>query len=247
MNKLIQALLDLLYPPRCLFCQGAPGGSPGMVLDPLRLDLNGSGAERFLCEACAGSVPWLVLCCPLCAYPLQQGEDCTWCKGEQFAFDFCCALGHYSSSLRQGVHRLKYRGEKALAGPFSELLSARLSAVPWIDQLDRVVPVPLCSHRLRERGYNQSLLLAAALSKKLSLPLENGLQRVRRTQSQTLLNKKQRKENLEGAFVCPQPLPEGCHVLLVDDVMTTGATAHQAAAALKEAGTGRVSVAVLAR
>ena len=248
MQNLIQSVLDLFYPPRCLFCQGTPGGNTANALQPLKLVFE--GLERVLCEDCARQIPWAVSSCPFCAYPGDPGQEagpCAWCWDEHLAFDFCCALGSYSKEIRQSLYRLKYRGEKALAAPFGDLLAARLSAVPWIGEVDLMVPVPLCRRRLKERGYNQSSLLAARVSKNLALPLEQRLIRVKETQSQTALNKKQRKANLAGAFSCPRPLPSGCHVLLVDDVLTTGATAHQAASALKDAGAGRVSVAVLAR
>ena len=249
LQRIIQPVLDLLYPPRCLFCQGVPQGNPANALQPLNLGFE--GMERVLCEDCARKIPWAVSACPFCAYPgyptNQEAGPCAWCWDEHLAFEFCCALGSYSKRLRQSLYRFKYRGEKALAGPFGDLLSARLAGMPWIGQVDLLVPVPLCRQRLKERGYNQSYLLADRVSKKFALPLEQRLSRVKETQSQTSLNKKQRKANLAGAFICPDALPAGCHVLLVDDVLTTGATAHQAACTLKDAGAGRVSVVVLAR
>ncbi len=261
MQKWIQGLLDLLYPPRCLLCQGTPGGDPAAALRPLGLEV--AGLARILCEGCARRAPWLISCCPTCAYPAEHGpvpaaarapgspatgrEACAWCAGKTFAFAACCALGAYSGELRRCIYRFKYRGEKALAVPLGDLLAARLARMPWIREINRIVPVPLCRQRLGARGYNQSLLLAARLSQHLAIPLGEELERVRETRSQIALNRRQRKENLAGAFSCPAVLPAHSHVLLVDDVLTTGATAHEGARALRQAGAASVRVAVVAR
>ncbi len=262
MHKLLQGVLDLLYPPRCLLCQGRPGGDPAAALRPLDLEIE--GLARILCEDCARRASWLVSCCPTCAYPAAAHGPvptaaraprspatgrgaCAWCAGRSFAFAACCALGVYRGELRRCIYRFKYRGEKALAGPLGDLLAARLARMPWIQEVNRIVPVPLCRERLGERGYNQSWLLAARLSQNLAIPLGEELERIRETRSQIDLNRRQRRENLAGAFSCPAVLPENSHVLLVDDVLTTGATAHEGARALRQAGAASVRVAVVAR
>ncbi|MGO1003805.1 ComF family protein [Lysobacter sp. CA196] len=111
-----------------------------------------------------------------------------------------------------------------------------------------LVPIPLHHRRLRERGYDQALELARPLSRKLRLPLlDHGLIRLRDTSAQSLLDAKQRRRNLRGAFAWRPGLPLPAHIVLIDDVMTTGATLHSAATALRRAGAQRVDAWVCAR
>jgi len=204
--------------------------------------------ERLLCRRCAKELPWIKKACPRCAAPLEEGEGkCLRCGGRMFSFDHCCALGVYEGKLRETVHRFKYRGEKNLAEPLGRLLAAKVVGEPWIDSASTVVPVPLHWRKLKQRGYNQAFLLAGVLGKKLHLPVNELLERVKETESQTGLDKRKRAANLRRAFRCKEKIPPGAHILLVDDVITSGATAHEASCALKEAGAARVSLAVLAR
>jgi ComF family protein len=111
-----------------------------------------------------------------------------------------------------------------------------------------LVPIPLHRRRLRERGYDQALELARPLSRQLHLPLlDQGLIRLRDTAAQSLLDARQRRRNLRGAFAWRHGLPLPAHIVLIDDVMTTGATLHSAAAALRRAGAQRVDAWVCAR
>lgn len=247
--SIVKFLLDLLYPPRCPFCNsllvGQDTGEKGSLL-------NGgntiTGWEGLLCRRCAGELPWLARSCPRCAHLLEGKEEvCGHCRGLKFVFDECAALGSYRGEIRQALHRFKYRGKKSLARPLGLLLSAKLSRMSWLSSVELLVPVPLSRQRLLKRGYNQAALLAAVVGKELNLPVKEVLERVKDTQSQTGLNRSQRKENLKGAFRCREELREGCHILLLDDVFTSGATAQEAARVLKMAGAGRISVAVLFR
>lgn len=180
--------------------------------------------------------------------PMEMpAPGCFWCARKHFAFDDCCVLGNYSSSLRGAVHRFKYRRAQNLAEPLGRLLAARLSCMPWMESVELVVPVPLGSNRVRERGYNQSALLAGAVGRALGLPVEEPLQKARETRSQTGLSRGKRLENMRDAFLCRAELKKGAHILLLDDVLTSGATAHEASGALKKEGAGRVSLAVIAR
>jgi ComF family protein len=145
----------------------------------------------------------------------------------------------YGGTARQAVHGLKYRNLKALAEPLGELLSGFMRSYPVPG--DVLVPVPLHPRRLRERGYNQSALLARETGRLTDLPVEEGwLLRHRDTMTQaTAANAVERRSNVRDAFSCPRVL-EGERVLVIDDVCTTGATLDACASALKAAGAGSV-------
>lgn len=246
--SVVKSLLDLLYPPRCPFCSRIlAADDPGETRFP-PVGGDAAGLQRILCRRCAGELPWIERSCPHCAFPLEGKENkCHRCSGRAFSFKECCALGRYSGEIREALHRFKYRGRKSLAEPLGKLLYRKLSLAPWISSVEFLVPVPLSRQRLLQRGYNQAFLLAGVLGRELSLPVLEVLERVKETESQTGLNRSQRAENLVDAFKCRQEFPERSHVLLVDDVLTSGATAHEASRTLQESGAGRVSVAVLAR
>lgn len=205
--------------------------------------------EGLLCRDCLAIVPWLEdERCPRCGHtPAIEAGHCSFCSRVPFAFDLCCILGHYREGMRDAVHRYKYSGQKGLAPALGELLYLRLKALPWAASLEAVVPVPLARERLAQRGYNQSFLLAEVLADKLQLPLLNVLEKNRQTASQTGLSRVQRKRNVEDVFHCIHAPPPGSKLLLVDDVLTSGATSHAAARLLKEAGASWVGLAVLAR
>jgi ComF family protein len=149
--------------------------------------------------------------------------------------------------VRKAVHQLKYGHFKALAAPLGQLLGEYLEAEPV--PADVVVPVPLHGRRLRERGYNQSALLAAEIGKAKGLPaVTDSLVRLRHTKSQVkTAGAEERQRNMAGAFGCRDARLAGKRVLLVDDVCTTGATMNSCAIALREAGAASVWGLALAR
>lgn len=151
----------------------------------------------------------------------------------------------YQEPTSNLIHRFKYEGCFALAGP---LASALIAAWPvWQQPPDLIIPIPLHPRRKRRRGYNQSELLAAPLARALGLPLNHrGLQRIRHTAPQVGLGPEERHDNVRGAFATADSLA-GRHVLLIDDVLTTGATMRAAAEALLVAGVASVSAYCLAR
>jgi ComF family protein len=148
--------------------------------------------------------------------------------------------------VREAIHRLKYSNSQDLAAPLGEMMVSY-----WQDvhpPADVIVPVPLHARRLRERGYNQAALLARELGKGVGLPvLEDVLVRVRNTSPQVDLNGEERKENVRGAFRCPDDQLASKSVLLVDDVCTTGATLEACSLALKQRGVRAVWALTLAR
>ena len=197
-----------------------------------------------VCPACAADLPHLPANrCPQCAEPTTHGERCGRCLAHPPAFDDTAALYIYDFPLDRLVHALKYGHQLALANWFGQALAALLAD----RQFDRLIPLPLHRLRLQERGFNQSAEIARALGKSLALPLDlRSLQRQRETRPQAELPLKERTGNLRGAFACSQDL-SGENVLLVDDVMTSGATLDEAARVLKIHGTSQVTVAVVGR
>jgi competence protein ComFC len=148
--------------------------------------------------------------------------------------------------MREAIHRFKYYNSQNLATPLGKMMVSYWQDVRLPAEV--IVPVPLHTRRLRERGYNQAALLARELGKGVGLPvLEDALARVRETSPQVDLNAEERKENVRGAFHCPDGRLAGKSVLLVDDVYTTGATLEACSLALKQRGVRTVWALTLAR
>jgi ComF family protein len=236
-RELGRGLLHLLYPACCHVC-----GRP----------LPQSAAH--FCDACrtallADPLP----ACPRCAHTVGPfavlDGRCAACRDERFAFDAALRLGPYDGALREAVLRLKHHSGEGLAELLGELWADH--AGPRFQELnaDIIIPVPLHWRRQWLRGYNQSTAVAHGVAARLRLPCRPGwLRRVRHTPLQTQQTLAGRRENVRGAFAVPAGArPRGQAVLLIDDVMTTGATAAEAAKALRAAGAARVVVAVLAR
>ncbi len=153
--------------------------------------------------------------------------------------------GSYDGALRELIHLFKYGRMKPLAKPLGGYLA---SALPRDQQFDLVVPMPLHWRRRWQRGFNQSELLARLIARRCGIPLVNAVRRTRATQAQAGLSNARRRENVAGAFRVRKPQKvQGRRILLIDDVMTTGATASACAVALKRAGAGTVTLLALAR
>jgi ComF family protein len=204
-----------------------------------------------VCLSCLSSLRPLEAAdiCASCGLPLEspaphpaarEDQRCGLCRGER-AFDIARACGVYEGSLRSLIHLLKYRKMTPLAIPLAERMRGLIGA---LGPVDVVVPVPLYRSRLWGRGFNQALTLSRLIARPAGLPLSNALCRRKRTRPQAGLSHGARRRNVEGAFaVRDRGAIRGKRVLLVDDVMTTGATATACAKVLKRAGA--VSVAVL--
>lgn len=232
---LLQGLCDLLWPGRaaCCLCRAPAPASP----DPLPV-----------CAGCLeqGDFPPGLPQCRGCSRPLDGPwslcPDCT--AGVPFAG--AVALGLHRPPLDRAVGLLKYQRRPQVALPLGRALGARVRGCWPALPFAAVVPLPLHRARQAERGYNQAQELAAALAKELALPMQpTWLRRVRPTRQQARLNRAARLENLQGAFRAEVPVPPPVCVLLVDDVLTTGATASAAAQALKAAGVHRIALAVI--
>jgi len=207
------------------------------------LCLAGAGDE-LVCAACAEGLGGLPRSCPACALPLPVGMVCAGCRRHPYAFDAAVARFEYRFPLDRLVQRFKYAGDLALGRWLALRLAERVRDLPRPDLL---VAPPLAAQRLRERGFNQSVELARVVGRSLGVRHEPaGLRRARATAPQAGLGRRARQANLRGAFACRRSF-QGLHVAIVDDVMTTGATAHTLARVLKAAGAARVSAWTVAR
>ena len=217
-----------LWPARCLLCQAS----------------GASGHD--LCVPCAATLPWARLACPRCALPLSSpARACGACLRKAPLLDAAHAAFAYRAPLDRLLPRLKFHGDLA-AGR----LLAGAMAVAFADLAapGALVPIPLSRARLRQRGYDQALELARPLAAMLGLPLAtDALERARHTDPQSTLAADRRRANLRDAFRVGARTALPAHVVLVDDVMTTGATLQAAAVALRDAGVARVDAWVCAR
>jgi len=178
-------------------------------------------------------------------FPLDEQGLCALCRLGLRGFDAAYSAGAYEGVLRELVHLFKYGRVKSLARPLGERLAL---AIPREARFEVIVPVPLHWRRRLTRGFNQARLLARAVARRYAVPVASVLRRRRRTDSQAGLTHAQRRANVSGAFAVRRPEQvRGRRVLLVDDVMTTGATAAACAVALKRAGASYVAVLTLAR
>lgn len=182
-------------------------------------------------------------------YPLDDRGVCAACRSGLRGFDRAASFGLYEGALRTLIHLFKYSGMKPLARPLAEFMNRALSVD---ERFDAVVAVPLYWRRQWDRGFNQSELLARYIAKRRGIPVLRALRRKRATATQAGLASAGRRRNVAGAFVLrpkmkTDPRLTGKKILLIDDVMTTGATAGACASALKRGGAKSVSLLTLAR
>jgi ComF family protein len=235
-------VLDLLLPRRC-----AVSGRP------LRGDEPGPVAPEVLREVVIAGADYCTRCGATQGPGVGAVKDCRLCRDRRQGFRAreIAAVGDYSAPLKQMCLALKFGGERAVARPLGGWLAQLCFDRGIADRVDAVVPMPLHILRRYERGYNQAALIAREVAAGIGRPLwTEVLQRVRATSRQARLSAAQRRANVDGAFevrAADSGALKGRRVLLVDDVMTTGATLHSAAIALRRAGVVRVDAWVCAR
>ncbi|AMC36972.1 hypothetical protein VN23_04485 [Janthinobacterium sp. B9-8] len=198
-----------------------------------------------LCPACLRHLPYLSQAlCPKCALPTYDGGLCAACLNRPPAFDFSYAAFIYTAPIKELIIAAKFSGQWSLLPTLGQLLLATVSRSP---RPDFIIPLPLHPARLKERGYNQAFELAQISARQLHIPIQlNTLKRRINTEHQARLSQAERHKNMRNAFYTQQNLA-GKHIVIVDDVMTSGSSLHAAAACLKEAGALRVDAWVLAR
>jgi ComF family protein len=224
--KLGRTALELLFPSRCLGC-----GREGSLV----------------CPICRGKLPIITPpICHRCGIPQLDGELCSACLSHKHDIDGIRSPFRFEGVIRQAIHQFKYNNLRYAAGPLAELLGNYLTANPIPGEV--LVPVPLHSKRLRERGYNQSQLLAREMGKLVGLPvMTDWITRQRQAAPQTRVTSvSQRRSNVTNAFTCHGNLKDK-KVILIDDVATSGATLDACAAALKSADTASVWGLTIAR
>ena len=178
-------------------------------------------------------------------YPLDEQGRCALCRAGLRGFDAAYCFGSYEGVLRELIHLFKYSGMRPLARPLGDMLARGL---PRELSFDLIVPVPLHWYRRWRRGFNQSALLGREIARRWHIPVKSALGRRRATRIQAGLSNTRRRANVRGAFRLRRGYSvKGLRILLIDDVMTTGATAAACASALKAAGARSVTLLTLAR
>jgi ComF family protein len=211
-----------------------------------------AAAAHALCDDCTRELPRFAYACPRCARAMPREEVCGRCIRKPAAFDRATGALAYVFPNDVLITSAKYNGNLAVARTLGTFLATQIEkqiAPRELGAIDVILPIPLSPKRQAERGYNQAAEIARVVAKRLGRPLAADLMRTRDTQKQADLSLKARLKNVRGAFSAAsleRPLA-GKYVLLIDDVMTTGATLNEAAKALKEAGAARVTVGVAAR
>jgi ComF family protein len=232
--------LELVYPPKCHICQGF-------------LISDGDGAGH-ICADCFESLVRITSpLCPVCGTPfisrVEQDHLCGDCLRNKPYFDALAAPFLYEGGIMDAIHQIKYNGRTYIAGSVGEF-AASLAKERFGDTNGfLMMPVPLHPKRLKERGFNQSLILARAIAQGLEIEIDFlSLRRIKYTQPQTGLKKIERRRNVRGAFgLAGSPDLKGKTVILVDDVATTGSTLNECAKVLKKGGCKKVFCLALAR
>ena len=238
LNEALRNIADVIFPPRCLGCA----------------EIIPQQSLQAFCEACKEKIRFITGShCPVCGMAFFDSPApnhlCGNCLESKPFFHLARAVASYETLILDLIHQFKY-GRNISTGAVLASFMAEFS-FPDFDFTDYslIIPVPLHIRRLRERSFNQALILAKAIGKKYRIPVNFSLlKRQKLTLTQTGLDKKEREKNIKGAFtVTDNAKIEGKNIILVDDVYTTGATINQCAKTLIKAGASKVAVLTLAR
>jgi len=237
----VTSVLDLVFPRDCLYCENSR-----------------KGGGDFLCGLCQKEIvfiePPYCHCCGIPAdisydFPTENFE-CALCRKNSFFFDRARSLGPYDAIMKELIHHFKFGRQPGVMKDFAPFMADYFGRQEESWKGFYVVPVPLFFRRMKARTFDQAFLIAREVARTLRLPLANGLlRRVRDTNSQAKMKTRvERVKNIKGAFAVDWPdRVAGMNILLVDDVMTTGATVNEAAKMLKRSGAGQIHVFTLAR
>lgn len=236
-HRLRGVVLDAVYPRWCAACRGDVGTAPGHLCWECRADFV-LITEPF-CSHCGDPIDGAV----------DAGVVCGWCRRHRPRFDRARSALRFRGGVRHALHRFKYGRAVHLRRELADYMAACVAVHFGDVRFDDVTCVPLHGRRERERTYNQSALLGRELAARLDLPWSPRLlARTRPTRTQTHLTAQQRRDNVRNAFTVREPeWTDGRYWLLIDDVMTTGATADACSRVLKEAGAAAVYVVTVAR
>jgi len=236
MRALFKTFVSFLFPSQCHCCE--------RFLEE---------GQQGICPDCLLRIRWIEPpFCTICGVPFLSGEiknhPCGTCVTQKKYYTIARAIGHYDGPLREAIHRWKYEEKNYLTTFFGEKMAEGFHHYWDPTFFDLLIPVPLYPQRLRERGFNQALLLVKELSQRTGIPYQSGLlQKERATIPQIDLNGTEREKGVKGSFhVERKEDVEGKKILLVDDVYTTGATVNECSKVLLKAETDRVDVLTLA-
>ena len=240
LQQVIETALTFLYPAQCRACD-----------TPLGLE-----TVPYLCNACWAQMqfiepPW----CEMCGTPLRSAssfdgsEVCDACAKAPPRYGKLRTIAFYEAALREAIHLFKFQKRTGLAKPLIQLMLTHLPDDCRIEDYDFILPIPIHKKRLRERGFNQSRLLAEGIAKAKGVPMATNIfVRHKNTKAQSSLAGRERQENITDAFELRKPdAIFGKHLLLIDDVFTTGATIREAVKELWNADPGEIDVLTLAR
>ncbi|MBC7358008.1 MAG: ComF family protein [Desulfacinum sp.] len=237
-GRLLRRISDWVLPPVCAGC--------GAVC--------GDFAAAGWCRPCLDRISLVASpLCPGCGRPFPATEAmpdhlCGECLQGHFHFDRARSAALYEDPVRKGVLELKFHGSLPWAEALAGLILFNPETREILLEADLLVPVPLHTHRLRQRGFNQSSVLAGRLARKTGRKVERVLIRHRKTRPQTRLSREERLENVRGAFQAAAPhMVDGKKVVLIDDVFTTGTTLSECARVLKRAGAASIAAVTAAR
>jgi ComF family protein len=225
LSELKEGFIHLLYPRLCEGCN-----------KPL------IAAEQVLCISCATELPETDY------HALDDNETALRFAG-RVPFFRATSFAYFTEDglLQHLLHRLKYKDRQEIGDYLGSRFAESLAAANWLSGIDIIIPVPLHASRQAERGYNQSMLIAAAIGRHAAIPATDAaLLRVRETESQTRKSRTERTENMAEAFVVADGANlKGKHILIIDDVLTTGATIEACETALKAVENVKISIATI--
>jgi ComF family protein len=238
LKRVLQGLSDIIFPARCLTCD--------IILE--------HHEDPPFCVTCFSKMHFIKsLLCPRCGIPFAGANGgshlCGDCLVSKSAYSAARAVGHYESTLLEAIHRFKYNGRISVGEILGKLMAEFAYPDVNVGDYSLIMPVPLHSKRLRERGFNQSVILAREISKRLHISLDfMTLRRHVYTEPQISLGKKEREANVHGAFSVTDPAKvKGQRIILVDDVYTSGSTVKECAQVLTKNKADKVAVLTLAR
>lgn len=241
MNKVVtlaKSLINLIYPLHCASC--------GRHIESVN--------ERGVCDLCLKKIKRNPLpYCPSCGRSMHTSEDvCAECRAMRPFFSSARSTCMYEGTLKELIHKFKYNNRRMLSGTFAGIMLDFIKENPdAVEGIDIITFVPLRKNRVLARGFNQSKLLASLIGKSLGIPVTECLEKTRLTKNQNELSRENRLVNLKGAFRVRPDIEEavvrGAGILLIDDVMTTGATLNEISRVLIDRGAGKVRCLTLAR
>jgi len=230
-TDIFKEIMDLVFPRVCPACE-----------EKLRSN------EEFICIKCNNQIKKIEgEICKRCGKNFDEDKFCLACKNNNYQFDTARAVSYFESVIAVLVKKFKYNSRTELADFFANMISEYILSNNLYKGIEHIVPVPLHNSRLRDRGYNQSLLIAEKVANKCNLKLlKNNLIKIKNTKSQTALSFKERLANVKDAYWIYNPHElENLNVILIDDVFTTGATTSECARTLKHSRCQQVHVITL--